>query len=54
MKTINVNEETYEKIKEHLSDGEAKTINSIDDLIGEKFYFRTVTYHIVGKVKKHI
>lgn len=27
-------------------------IDSIDDFVGKAFFFRTVTYHIVGKVEK--
>ena len=53
-KTIEVSDETYEKIKDHLGLGDFKELDSLDDLIGEKYYFRTVTFHIVGKVKKRM
>ena len=53
MKTINVSEETYEKIKEQLTDGESP-INTYEDMVGQKFFFRTVTYHSVGKVVKFV
>ena len=51
MKTIEISEETYEKIKEQLTDGDF-IISALDDLIGKKFFFRTVTYHLIGKVVK--
>ena len=54
MKTINVSEETYEKIKEQLLADEKTDINSLNDLIGKKLFIRTVTYHTVGKVEKII
>ena len=54
MKQIEVSEETYEKIKEHLTEDEKMDISSLDDLIGKKFFFRTVTYHLIGKVKKRM
>jgi hypothetical protein len=31
-----------------------KDITSLSDMVGEKFYFRTVTYHLTGRVKKVI
>jgi hypothetical protein len=52
MKTINVSDETYELIKGQLENEEMIEINSYDDLIGKCFFFRTVTYHQVGRVKK--
>jgi hypothetical protein len=54
MKTINISEETYEAIKDQLDEEEKQEINSYDDLIGKKFFFRTVTYHLVGRVIKRI
>ena len=49
-KTIEVSEETYERIKEQLGEEERLDVNSYDDLIGKKLFIRTVTYHLVGKV----
>jgi len=49
---IEVSEETYEKIKEQLLEEERVDINSLDYFIGKNFFFRTVTYHLIGKVKK--
>ena len=54
MKTLEVSEETYEKIKDQLLEEEAIDISKLDDLIGGKFFFRTVTYHMVGKVIKRL
>jgi len=51
-KTITISDETYENIKEQLGENERCDISNIEDLIGKKFYFRNVTYHMVGKVEK--
>ena len=53
MKTLEVSQETYEKIKDQLNEEDCE-INSYEDLIGKKFLFRAVTYHNVGRVKKII
>jgi hypothetical protein len=31
---------------------ETLLINTYEDLVGKNFFFRTVTYHLVGKVEK--
>jgi len=54
MKTIKISEETYEKLKDQLNEEGYKEINSYDDMVGQKFFFRTVTYHFVGKVVKRV
>ena len=54
MKTLEVSEETYEKIKEQLAPEDIIEIDSYGDMVGKKFFFRTVTYHLVGKVTKQI
>jgi hypothetical protein len=53
-KTIEVSDETYERIKDQLNENEQIEINSYDDFIGKKWFFRTVSFHLVGKVKKRI
>ena len=53
-RTIEVSEETYEKIKEQLGEESFKDIDSLQDMVGEKYFFRTVTYHLTGRVKKVI
>ena len=53
-KTIQVSDETYELIKDQLTKDESLDISGLEDLVGKKFFFRTVTYHIVGKVEKVI
>lgn len=53
-RTIEVSDETYEKIKQQLGEDSYKDIQSLKDMVGEKFYFRTVTYHLTGRVKKVI
>jgi len=54
-KTIEVSDETFEKLKTQFA-GEFETIelDSLDDMIGQKWFFRTVTYHLVGKVEKKL
>lgn len=53
-RTIELSEETYQKIKDQLQDEEKIDISSLDDLVGGKWFFRTVTYHMVGKVERLI
>ncbi len=52
MKTIEVSDETYEKIKDQLAEEEKLDISCLEDLVGKKWFFRTVTYHMVGMVTK--
>ena len=51
MPTIEVRDEDLEKVKKLLGD-DFKKINTYEDMIGRKFFFRTVTYHMTGEVKK--
>ena len=51
---IEVSDETYEKLKVQLGEDSFKEIVSLEDMVGEKFFFRTVTYHMTGRVKKVI
>ena len=51
-RTIEISEETYEKLKDQLSDEELQDVSKLDDLVGNKYFFRTVTYHMLGKVEK--
>ena len=53
-RTLEVSEETYEAIKDQLGEDSFKEVAVLDDMVGEKFYFRTVTYHLVGKVTKRL
>lgn len=54
MKTLNISDETYEKIREQLEADEQVDISSLDDMVGKKLFIRTVTYHLVGKVKNRM
>ena len=49
-KTIEISDELYESIKDQLRDDNATEISAWSDLVGEKLFIRTVTYHLVGKV----
>jgi len=51
-KTIEISDETFEKLKDQLLADGGKEVNTYEDLVGGKYYFRTVTYHSVGEVKK--
>ena len=52
MRTIEVSEETFAKIREELKEEENIDISEYADLVGKSFYLRTVTYHLIGKVEK--
>ena len=54
MKTLEISDETYEKIKDQLDKDAVCEVNDYDDLIGKKFFFRGVTYHLVGHVNKRV
>jgi len=51
-KMLEISDETYEKIKEQLTADEKVEFNGFQDLVGKKFFIRTVTYHLVGKAEK--
>ncbi len=53
-RTIEISEETFERLKTQLGEDSYKEITSLKDMVGEKFFFRTVTYHLTGRVKKVI
>ena len=54
-RTIKISEETYQKLKDQLGeDDNFKDVTNLDDLVGGKYFFRTVTYHMLGKVKSII
>src|SRR3990167_10922572 len=53
-KTIEISDESYEKIKDQLSADELVDISTLDDLVGQKLFIRTVTYHMTGKVTKRM
>jgi hypothetical protein len=53
-KTLEISDETYERIKQQLSADELVDISTLDDLVGQKLYIRTVTYHCTGKVVKRM
>lgn len=51
-KQIEISDETFERLKDQLLADGGKEINNYEDLVGEKWFFRTVTYHMTGEVKK--
>ena len=50
-KTIEVSEETYEKIKDQLSEEEVLEVENLNDLPGKKMLFQCARYIYYGKVK---
>ena len=54
MKTLEISEETYEKIKNQLGEDEKLEINDYADLIGKNWFIRTVTYHCTGHAVKFV
>ena len=48
VKQVEVSDEQYEAFLNEAR----KEVNSYEDLVGGKYFFRTVTYHTVGEVKK--
>jgi len=52
MKTLTISDETYGLIKSQLSEEEKIDLSSIKDMEGKSYFFRTVTYHLTGRVKK--
>ena len=53
-KTLEISDETYDLIKDQLSADELVDISTLDDLVGQKLFIRTVTYHMTGKVTKRM
>jgi hypothetical protein len=53
-KTLEISDDTYERIKEQLQADELVDVSTLDDLVGQKLFIRTVTYHMVGKVTKRM
>jgi predicted CopG family antitoxin len=49
--TISISKDLFEKLKGELG-SEIKENNSYSDFIGKSIFFRTVTYHILGRVTK--
>lgn len=52
MKTLTISDETYELIKSQLHEDEKIDLSCLNDLVGGAYFFRTVTYHLTGRVKQ--
>lgn len=52
MRTIELSEETYEKIKDQLAKDDIKEIESMDDLVGETYLFQCARYIYHGEIKR--
>lgn len=55
-KTIEISNETWDKIKDVVTEDtyQEVEVTGLDDFIGKKLFIRTVTYHLIGKVKKRV
>ena len=53
-RTLEVSDETWDRIKDQLSEEEQTEVNSLEDFVGEKLYIRTITYNCVGEVVKKV
>ena len=56
-KQIEISDETWGKIKDLvIEDGvvDLENLEDLDDLTGQKWFIRTVTYHLVGRATKRI
>lgn len=51
MKTLKVSDETFEKIKDQLKEGEVKPIKEMKDLVGQVYTFWCARWIYHGKVK---
>lgn len=51
---IEISDESYEKIKDQLLTDELVDISTLDNLVGQKLFIRTVTYHMTGEVVKRM
>ena len=51
MKTFEISDELAEQLADQLCEGAATDISALSDFVGQKLFIRTVTYHLVGKVK---
>ena len=49
-KTIEISDETFEKIKDQLGE-DTQEIETLDDLVGQKYAFQCARYIYFGKVK---
>ena len=52
MKTIEISDATFEKIKDQLGEDSIKEIEDLGDLVGETYMFQCARYIYHGKVKK--
>ena len=55
MPTIEVSDETFATLQEQFGDEISPVeLNSLENLIGQKWFFRTVTNYMLGRVKKQV
>lgn len=50
-KTIEISDETFDRIKDQLTDEEVEEVNNLEDLVGKKYAFQCARYIYFGKVK---
>jgi hypothetical protein len=52
MPMIEVSQETFEKLRVRFGAEIVLPVESLSDLVGRAWFFRTVTYHLVGRVER--
>ena len=51
-RTIEISDETFEKIKDQLAEEEVIEVENMDSLVGKKWAFQCARYIYFGKVKQ--
>lgn len=53
-RTIEISDETWDRIKDQVGEDESTDVSSLDDFVGKKLFIRTVTYHLIGEVRERV
>lgn len=54
MPKVEIPVDLLEEVKKLIEEKKDYSYENLDDLIGKSFFFRTVTYHLVGKIEKRV
>lgn len=54
MPIVEISEETAQRLREQLGEDAVLELKDLDSFIGNAWFFRTVTYHLVGKVESRM
>ncbi len=50
-KSVEVSDEQFDAVEQLLAE-QKNELSALSDLVGSRWFFRTVTYHLIGKVEK--